>query len=152
MELRPVQPEDLRSIIQLRHAAFLQRAPEFYSAREVENLLNDYNKAELLQMIEDQCLFLYEENGQILGTSGWKSENIRHIYVKPGLMGQGLGRKLLIHAETDYKKRTRNDHIYAGVILYAKGFYEKNGYQVVRREKAWDGSEYYFMRKDLGLD
>ncbi len=33
------------------------------------------------------------------------------------------------------------------MVLYARPFYVANGYEVVSREKAWDGSEYFEMVK-----
>ena len=76
-------------------------------------------------------------------------ESIRHVYVKPDLSKQGIGTRLLHHAEDDYRARTQKPFILAGVILYAKTFYEKNGFRVLSRERDWDGSEFYQMQKDF---
>lgn len=86
-------------------------------------MLNDYDENELIQMIGDGCLFkCIDKYEDIIGTSGWKNEHIRHMYIIPEWMGQGIGKYLLQHAEQDYKRRTKKIHINAGVILYARGF------------------------------
>ena len=52
---------------------------------------------------------------------------------------RGIGALLTKHAEADYRTRTGHGAIDAGVILYARGFYEKCGYDVLSKAKAWDG-------------
>ena len=53
------------------------------------------------------------------------------------------------HAEADSRTRTGHGAIDAGVTLYARGFYEKCGYDVLSKAKAWDGNDYYVMRKEF---
>ena len=45
------------------------------------------------------------------------------------------------HAEADSRTRTGHGAIDAGVILYAHGFYEKCGYDVLSKAKASDGND-----------
>lgn len=149
MRIIAAQKDDLNEIIKIRHDAFLHCAPVCYNLIEVQNLLGDYDENEILWRIENKNIFVCEKNGEILGTAGWKDESIRHVYIRPDFMGRGIGKRLIAYAETDYKNRTQKNYIILGSILYAKGFYEKNGFFVVSREKAWDGSEYYMMRKDF---
>ncbi len=149
LNITHAETQDLSQVLSLRRQAFMVKAPDYYDSIQVQTLLDDCDQQEVLQMIVDQCLFVCKENGQILGTAGWKGENIRHVYVRPDQMGQGIGSSLLAYAEADYRRRTQNRYILGGVILYARGFYEKSGYRVLSREKDWDGSEYYLMRKDF---
>lgn len=149
MRVIAAQKENLNQIIKIRHDAFLHCAPGFYDTVQVQTLLDDYDENEILGMITNHNIFVCEENGEILGTAGWKEDFIRHVYVRPDFHGQGIGKKLLAHVELDYLNRTQKNYVKAGVILYAKGFYEKNGFYFVSREKDWDGSEYYLMQKDF---
>jgi hypothetical protein len=57
--------------------------------------------------------------------------------------------RILAHVEQDYRRKTQKSFITAGAINYAKPFYEKNGYVLVSEEKDWDGSQYYWLRKDF---
>ncbi len=41
------------------------------------------------------------------------------------------------------------DRLPVGSVVYAKGFYEANGYEVLRKDTAWDGSDFFRMVKRL---
>ncbi len=145
--IRVATTSDLPQILDIRHRAFSKMAPQSYSAVEVETLLQDYTEDEFLQMIAEQRLFVAVRAGAILGSAGWDSTNIRHVYVDPNALRKGVGARLMAHAEADYRAQTKNPSIQLGSTLYARGFYEKCGYQVVKRAKAWDGSDYFQMNK-----
>ena len=149
MELDDAQTADLDAIIKLRHRAFKKLAPLHYSRIEVENLLNDYDRAQISEMIGDRRLFCYRNGQEICGTAGWECEAIRHVYVDPDLFGVGIGSKLIEHTILDFERRTGYKCVKAGVIIYARGFYEKLGFKVVAMKKAWDSSVFYEMSKPL---
>lgn len=153
MKIINAHPEDLNQIINIRTESFKYCAPEFYHSIQVQTLLNDYDEDEILWMIDNKCMFVCEEDGNIVGTSGWKDENIRHVYVKPSFMGRGIGSMLLSHAEADYRERTQKYYVNLGSNIYARKFYEKNGFHVVSKEIDWDGTwngfEFYWMHKDF---
>ena len=149
MQIRPAMINDIPSIISVRTAAFKHYAPSFYDATQVATLLSDYSLDEFRFLTENAQMFVCEDGENLLGTAGWRDENIRHVYVLPERSRKGIGKLLLAHAENDYRLRTRKASINAGVILYAKGFYEKNGYRLLSRERYWDGSEFYKMQKSF---
>ncbi len=153
MRIINARAKELNQIINIRREAFLYCAPRYYDSIQVQNLLDDYNEDEILWMIENKCMFVCVEDGIIVGTSAWKDEYLRHVYVKPGFMGRGIGSKLISHAEDDYRGRTNKSYTELGANTYAKAFYEKNGYHVVSREEDWNGTwggfEYYLMHKDF---
>jgi GNAT superfamily N-acetyltransferase len=98
-------------------------------------------------MIENRSLFVAEANDQVLGCGGWLQVSVRHMYVSPDVTKRGIGSALLRVLENDYRERTENDVIEAGVILYARPFYEKNGYEFLRLDTDWDGSQFNRMQK-----
>ncbi len=149
MEFDDAQIEDLDAIIELRRRAFEKIAPSHYSLTEVENLLNDYDRAQFSKMIRDRRLFCYKKGTKLYGTAGWEGSAIRHVYVDPDQFGVGIGSNLIEHTILDFKKRTGCERMTAGVIIYARGFYEKSGFNVIARKKAWDGSEFYEMSRPL---
>ena len=141
---------NLAQIVELRRRAFLRLAPQFYGAIEVRNLLADYDTDQLRNMVAGRRLFCCRRNGDLCGTSGWHENRLRHLYVEPDCFGQGNGSALLEHAVADFQARTVQLAIWAGVIIYARGFYEKCGFQMVSVERASDGSEFYLMRTEIG--
>ncbi len=147
LSIRLAEKSQVARIVEIRNRGFLRLAPSAYSKTEVETLLSDYTEEEFLRIISNKSLFVAVVDGTIRGSAGWAEERIRHVYVDPNFFGLGVGRTVITRAETDYQERTQYRRIDADVILYARGFYEKCGYQVIEKMKAWDGSSYYHMRK-----
>ena len=98
-------------------------------------------------MIENKSLFVAEKDHKIVGCGGWLGESVRHMYVLPEETKKGIGSALLQVLEEDYRNRTQNSIIKAGVILYARPFYEKNGYEFLKLDTDWDGSKFNRMQK-----
>jgi ribosomal protein S18 acetylase RimI-like enzyme len=149
LTIRPCQLDDIPQILEIRQRTFLHFAPSVYSPKEVKTLLEDIKIAELEEIIENKSLFVAEENHKIVGCGGWFGEYVRHMYVSPQETKKGIGSSLLRVLEEDYKHRTNNSIIKAGVILYARPFYEKNGYEFLKIDTAWDGSKFNRMQKKL---
>lgn len=147
--IRLCQLADIPRIVEIRKRAFLHFAPSVYSPKEVKTLLEDIKIAELEEMIENKSLFVAEENHKVIGCGGWLGESVRHMYVFPEETKRGIGSALLRGLEEDYKKRTNNSIIKAGVILYARPFYEKNGYEFLQIDTDWDGSKFNRIQKKL---
>ena len=147
--IRLCQLDDIPQILEIRKRTFLHFAPSVYSPKEVKTLLEDIKIAELEEMIENKSLFVAEENHKIVGCGGWFGESVRHMYVSPEEAKKGIGSSLLRVLEEDYKNRTNNSIIKAGVILYARPFYERNGYEFLKIDIDWDGSKFNRMQKKL---
>jgi predicted N-acetyltransferase YhbS len=147
--IRPCQLDDIPQILEIRKRTFLHFAPSAYSPKEVKTLLEDINISELEEMIENKSLFVAEENHKIVGCGGWLGESVRHMYVSPEETKKGIGSSLLRVLEEDYKNHTNNSIIKAGVILYARPFYERNGYEFLKIDTDWDGSKFNRMQKKL---
>ena len=147
--IRLCQLDDIPQILEIRKRTFLHFAPSVYSPKEVKTLLEDIKIAELEEMIENKSLFVAEENHKIVGCGGWFGESVRHMYVSPEETKKGIGSSLLRVLEEDYKNRTNNSIIKAGVILYARPFYERNGYEFLKIDIDWDGSKFNRMQKKL---
>jgi GNAT superfamily N-acetyltransferase len=147
--IRPCQLDDIPRILEMRKRTFLHFAPSVYSPKEVKTLLEDINISELEEMIGNKSLFVAEENHTIVGCGGWFGESVRHMYVSPEETKKGIGSSLLRVLEEDYENRTTNSIIKAGVVLYARPFYEGNGYEFLKIDTAWDGSKFNSMQKKV---
>ncbi len=149
INIRHTTKGDISKILEIRKSTFLHFAPAVYSLKEVETLLLDIKPEELEDMIKNESFFIAEENNQILGCGGWLGDSVRHMYVSPNETKKGIGSMLLKTLEEDYVNQTGNKIIKAGVILYARGFYEKNGYEFMEIATDWDGSKFNRMQKKL---
>jgi GNAT superfamily N-acetyltransferase len=147
--IRLCRAEDIPRILEIREMTFKHFAPAAYSRKEVETLLADIKESDLLELINHESLFAAEINGQVVGCGGWFGDSVRHMYVSPEITKQGIGTRLLDVLEEDFQKRTHKSVIKAGVILYARPFYEKNGYEFLEIAYDWDGSKFNQMQKHL---
>jgi GNAT superfamily N-acetyltransferase len=149
MQLRLATIADVERVKEIRHRAYSAHAPAAYSAQEVENLLGDLDEEELVAMIADRQLFVAVVDGEVQGVAGWMLTNVRHVYVAPGRERTGIGSHLLARVEQDFHRRTEAPEVRVGAVVYARAFYEANGYTVLREEAAWDGSRFFRMTKEL---
>jgi len=149
MLIRVAESGDTEVVVALRHAALSASAPSVYSAREVVELLDGLDVDELRAMIEDRQLFVAETDGLIVGCAGWRGKHIRHVYVAPDLQRSGLGTRLVAHVESDFRDRRSASEIHVASVLYARGFYEKLGYELVTEERS--GSEPFYMKKSFDV-
>lgn len=151
LNIRLCELKDIPQILEIRKITFSHFAPASYSSKEVQTLLSDVNESELKEMIGNKSFFVAEINHQVAGCGGWLGDSVRHMYVSPQMSKKGIGSALLKILERDYKVRTNKPIIKAGVILYARPFYEKNGYEFLKEDTDWDGSRFNRMQKKLSL-
>ena len=147
MLIRIAEAGDISVVEALRYAALSASAPSVYSPREVVELLDSLDVDELRTMVKDRQLFVAETDGLIVGCAGWRGKHLRHVYVAPDSERGGLGTRLVTRAESDFRDRTSAAEIHVGSVLYARGFYEKLGYELVTDERS--GSEPFHMKKSF---
>ena len=133
----------------MSYAALSTSAPSVYSPRAVIELLDGLDVDELRAMITDRQLFVAETDGLIVGCAGWRGKHLRHVYVAPDSERGGLGTRLVGRAESDFRDRTSAPELHVGSVLYARGFYEKLGYELVTKERS--GSEPFHMKKSFDV-
>ncbi len=149
MLIRVADAGDIEVVEALRYAALSTSAPSLYSPREVVELLDSLDVDELRAMVKDRQLFLAETDGLIVGCAGWRGKHLRHVYVARGPERGGRGTRLVTRAESDFRDRTSAAKIYVASVLYARGFYEKLGYEVATTERS--GSEPFHMKKSFDV-
>jgi nucleoside-diphosphate-sugar epimerase/GNAT superfamily N-acetyltransferase len=144
MRIDLASPADVPRLLEIRTAAFADQAPAAYTPEQVRTLLDDVDPDELRAMIAAGQLYVAIVDGRIAGLAGWWQGQVRHVYVDPAYVRRGVGTRLLRRVEEHF-----HGTIPAGVSLHAEGFYAANGYRVVRRATAWDGSGYLEMAKTV---
>jgi ribosomal protein S18 acetylase RimI-like enzyme len=149
MLVRVAEAGDLEVVEALRYVALSSSAPSAYSPQEVAELLDSLDVDELRAMVKDRQLFVAEADGRILGCAGWRGKQLRHVYVAPDSEREGLGTRLVRRAESDFQDRTSAAELHVGSVLYARGFYEKLGYELVTKERS--GSEPFHLKKRFGV-
>lgn len=150
ISIRPAHPYERCIILSLRHAAFSHHAPQSYTQQEVDNLLEDVDQDELAGLIAaGQLLVAQDSTGCIIGSAGWQTNLIRHVYVRPDVGRCGVGATLLRSVEQLAAQDHSIEQLELGTGLYARGFYERQGYTLLEERRAWDDSLYCWMIKPL---
>ena len=147
MLIRVAEAGDIEAVEALRYAALSASAPSVYSPRAVIELLDGFDVDELRAMVTDRQLFVVDDTGgALVGCAGWRGKHLRHVYIAPDLQHAGLGTRLVGRAESDFRDRTSAAEIYVASVIYARGFYEKLGYEVATTKER-TGSEPFWMKK-----
>ncbi len=122
-------------------------APSVYSPREVIELLDSIEVDELRAMVTDRQLFVVAETDRlIVGSAGSARQTASTRLHAPDSQRAGLGTRLVACAESDFRNRTSAAEIHVASVIYARGFYEKLGYELATtRERT--GSEPFWMKK-----
>lgn len=76
-------------------------------------------------------LFVYEKDGKVIAIGGIEGNMIKKLYVDPDEQGKGIGREMLNHLE-DVAIRTGLIEVLLDSYENCAGFYEKQGYSVVK--------------------
>ena len=145
MLIRVAESGEIEVVEALRYAALSNSAPSAYSPREAVELLESLNVDELRVMVMDRQLFVAGTDGLIVGCAGWRGNHLRHVYLASDLERGGLGTCLVTRAESDFQDRTSASDIHVASVLYARGFYERLGYERLTQEGS--GSEPFHMKK-----
>jgi ribosomal protein S18 acetylase RimI-like enzyme len=124
----------------------------------LEDQINAFNVAQTGISGEGDILLsimLRDDAGQIsAGVYGWTWGGcceIRCVWVRPELRGQGYGRSLLQAAEQEARRRGCGQVVLDTHSFQAPGFYQKLGYEIVGVVDEYPrGHKKYYLKKQLG--
>lgn len=125
-----------------------QQTAEFLSKKIVEFNRQHWGKTQKHPL---SVCYRNEQNQILAGGSGATFGNwlmIERLWVDDSLRGQGIGQQLLDAMEQEAKSRNCQFAFLDTLEFQAKGFYEKNGYQVQAEQEHYPltGSRYYLMK------
>jgi N-acetylglutamate synthase-like GNAT family acetyltransferase len=146
--LRRATPADAPAIFALTRAAYAKWVKRI--GREPLPMTADYDKA-----VAEHLIDLYEENGEIRALIEMIPETdhllIENIAVHPDLHGQGIGERLLTHADaTALSLGLAETRLYTNIAMVSNiAFYKKRGYETTHEETVAPGITRVWMRKSL---
>jgi len=154
--LRLFEDTDLFAVKSLVHRTIAVCYPGQYRMEAVRFFVNHHSDAAILEDARQGCTLVLEKAGRILGTGTLLGDEIKRVFVEPGLQKHGLGRLIMQRLEAQASL--------LGVVTVrldasvpAKQFYDRMGYATVERTslEVENGRrlDYFKMRRTLmGLD
>jgi len=108
MEIRKARKEDSKNITALSYCVWINTyATEGVRDHISEYVLSSFNESKIETIIDDEHVYIAEENKHILGYISLDSDRhqkyeIKNLYVLPRLQNKNIGRKLLEKAILRY--------------------------------------------------
>jgi GNAT superfamily N-acetyltransferase len=118
-----------------------------YSAEIIERMCAHYTPARMVELAREREMFVAEEDGRVAGTVSRDGNKVFTMFVDPGTIGRGVGRRLMGHIE-GLAAASGFDHMETGASITAHGFYQRLGYVDVRTGETDFGLN-YILRKPL---
>ncbi len=139
MIIRLAEKEELEKVLEITHRTIRAIYPNYYPAGAVEFFINHHSSQKIKSDIDENMVYVLEENGTVICTVTVKENHINRLFVLPTFQGKGYGRSLMDFAEKlvfETYETVRTD-----ASLSAKGMYLKRGYSEV---------EYHTIKTDNG--
>lgn len=119
-----------------------------YDMTVIQNLSRQYSTRNVREMAMRRRMYVHLSNGVVDGTVSVKGDTIYAFFVAPDRQGNGIGTRLLQFAE-NLVKTSGMRVIKVDASVTAKGFYEKQGFKTIRKEKNSSYGVVYTMEKLL---
>jgi len=128
--IRRAQQEDSESILQVHIRAIKEMCIGHYSQEEVNLWSNVLKPGRYIKAIVRGPFFVATDGDAIVGFSNLnqKSGEVEAVYVDPGYVGLGVGRRLLQALENEARDAGLTS-LHLSASLNAVPFYEKAGYR-----------------------
>ncbi|MBN1220059.1 MAG: GNAT family N-acetyltransferase [Anaerolineae bacterium] len=139
MLIREFEPKDAEKLSQLIIQNLQQVNIKDYPPEAIDKLAESYTPASIIEDAEKQLTVVGLVDDQVVGTASLDQDRVRSVFVDTGRHGCGIGKELMAVVET-YAQKQGLKKIFLLSGLSAYGFYEKLGYEIVKRfENDLDG-------------
>lgn len=130
IELRPARPGEGQKLYDVTQAAIFRLAAGHYSAAQIAQWMGGRDAAHYEQVIANGAVRVAVEDGEILGFVDSAPGVLLRLFVRPGVAGKGLGRRLL---EVGVAAAWLEDRVRLEATLNAAPFYARCGFVEVGR-------------------
>ncbi|MHA1688708.1 MAG: GNAT family N-acetyltransferase [Promethearchaeota archaeon] len=122
-----------------------------YSQEIIKRLCEQYTSDHLIKLTKEYHFFVMVIKDKIVGTIILKDNLISTLFVHPEFMKRGIGRKLMVKAETMARKNhVKNLQLFSS--LTAKDFYLKLGYKLIEKNVDENVGITFLMEKNIEID
>jgi putative acetyltransferase len=150
MRIRKAKPEDCRKIANLRKKTFekINVKKGKYTKKQIEFLNKKNPPKKILEKMKKREMFCLVDKDKLLGVIGVEKNRIAGLFVRYNCMGKGLGKKLLNFIENHARKKDIKK-LRCDSTIYARPFYLKQGYKLIKRKIGKLGIISYEMEKKI---
>ncbi len=125
--IRLAEMKDLENILQITRDTISKIYSHYYAEGVVDFFLQHHSRKNVLSDIEDEIVWLLEEEGKPVGTVTIKENAVNRLFVLPEYQSRGYGSQLMDFAED--KIAENYSHVHIDSSLAAKEMYLKRGYK-----------------------
>ena len=149
MIIRPIKPSDLEKVEQLIKSAILAVDPkdQRQAVTDFRLTVDPYRPRNTAHERD----YFVAEDGEIRGVLGLKDNELKTFFVDPKYQGQGVGKALIKYVGALMVERGYSlGKVFSS--LNAKGFYQQQGYVIIREDITKIGQEdliRFYMEKEL---
>lgn len=132
--IRLIEARDLQSVSALIQNTLLISNLSDYDLEIIENLIDAFSPDQLRALAGKRRIYIYEEDGVLLGTIGLEDGKLCNFFVSPDRQGSGVGGELLDYVEKKARAEGRQK-LAVDSSLTAVTFYRRKGYRQTGEQK-----------------
>ena len=149
MIVRQLKKSDSKAASHLIIRCLREINSQFYPPRVIKKMEKLYTPDKIINFAKDRLFLVAEDlNEEIIGTATISENMFGSVFIRPDHQRQGIGAKIMQALEELVKAQGKNE-----VILHASinavQFYEKQGYQEIKRVQDEKFGNSIEMRKQL---
>jgi len=126
--IRLIEERDLHRVSALIQNTLLVSNLADYDLEIIGNLLSAFSPQELRALARKRRIYIFEEDGVLLGTIGLEDDKVYNFFVSPDRQGSGVGGELLDFVENQARVEGRRK-LTVDSSLTAVSFYRRKGYR-----------------------
>ncbi|MBQ1049747.1 GNAT family N-acetyltransferase [Micromonospora sp. C51] len=144
--VRLFRQDDASAVAELIERCLREVNSRDYPAELIERMCAHFTAERLAQLAMERQVFVAEWD-EVVGTVSRDGNKVFTMFVHPGAIGRGVGRRLIGHVE-ELAAADGFDHIETGASITGHSFYHRLGYVDVRTSDTEFGLN-YILRKPL---
>lgn len=125
--IRLAEMKDVEIVLQITRDTISEIYSHYYAKGVVDFFLKHHSRENVLSDIDQEIVWLLEEDGCMVGTVTIKENAINRLFILPEYQSRGYGSQLMEFAENKIAEEFRYIHIDSS--LAAKEMYLKRGYK-----------------------
>jgi GNAT superfamily N-acetyltransferase len=126
--IRLIEAQDLQRVSALIQNTLLISNLSDYDLEIIGNLIDAFSPDQLRALAGKRRIYIYEEEGVLLGTIGLEDGKVYNFFVSPDRQGSGVGGELLDFVEKKARAEGRRK-LTVDSSLTAVSFYRRKGYR-----------------------